>query len=103
MYLKENIWYKFREKEQVVLNTNHVFGKHRFACRFTGRFDDSVGDASKFIRAVDNSLWRSFVCGAEQSLRLFKDSNYYSITIYDDDIALMFELAFVTKYYHDEY
>jgi hypothetical protein len=87
-------WYRIPDNETVILNTNYLFGKHRFVKR-TQNLKSSYDQVKSLLHHMSKDSWESWNVGTGYAWEpKSKETYFLAVSMTDGDVALQFELTF---------
>ena len=93
VYRREQ-WYRIPEAITVILNTNYLWGKHRFVKR-TNNLKSSYDQVRQVLAQMSKDDWESWNVGSGYEWEPPNNGTYFlAVSMTDDAVALQFELTF---------
>lgn len=83
-------WYRIPEKETIILNTNHLFGRHRFVIR-TCDVSHAHAQVKTMLHTMCKDTWESWNVGSGYP---GAPSYFLALSMQDELTAMQFELTF---------
>ena len=93
-FYKREQWYRISEHETVILNTNYLWGKHRFVIR-TCDINQAYAQMRPLLHQMPTDDWESWNVGSGYGWEpKSKQSYYLAVSMKDELTAMQFELTF---------
>ena len=83
-------WYRIPEKDTIILNTNYLFGKHRFVIR-TCNVSQAHAQVKPLLYGMCRETWDSWNVGSGYP---GAPSYFLAVHMQDELTAMQFELSF---------
>jgi hypothetical protein len=93
-FYKLEQWYRIPENETVILNTNYLWGKHRFVKR-TRDISQAHAQVKPLLHSMRRETWESWNVGSGYTWEpQGKQSFFLAVHMQDELTAMQFELTF---------